>query len=413
MAPNIDNYNADELEAPAWLNEKFFKEVLIKFLNDPNVKVINFETSPATAKGDHYASVMFRGIVEYSTQKGTFSKSLIIKTMPEEDGHKKEFLGESHIFPTEISMYTEILPKLEQILAEAGEKVTFCAKCIYHTREPRQVMVFEDLVPQHYEVIRKRPASVEEIKSALAKLAKWQAVSYKLLQEKSSLFDKLQYDLTTMPNFLEQDLLKTAFPLFLESLQSVESLRKYVKYFEPLKDVVVQRWVETIREYRENRKDNTYYVLCHGDFHVKNMMFKGTDCMLLDFQMSYVGSMANDVLYAVYMLLGPDERREKYDELIYYFFTTFTNTLSKIGYKGKMPTLVEYRRQLFENRYIEIFLATTFLPTFNHMRKGNDPAEFIENADKRRELFFEKEFHDELEYLLPRMVHLGYFEQLK
>ncbi|KAH8310214.1 hypothetical protein KR044_000007 [Drosophila immigrans] len=410
MTPNIDNYNADELEAPAWLNDQFFKEVLDHHLKDPNVKVIDFKTSPATAKGDHYASVMFRGIVGYSTQHGTFSKSLIIKTMPEEEGHKKEFLGDSHIFPTEIAMYTEVIPKLEEILAEAGDKITFCARCIYHTQKPRQVMVFEDLVPQQYEVIRKRPASIEEIKSALEKLAKWQAVSYKLLHEKSGLFDKLQYDLTTMPNILEQEVITSGFPTFVESLQSVESLKKYVKYFEPLKDTIIQRWVKAIREYRDNRKDDTYYVLCHGDFHLKNMMFKGTDCMLLDFQMSYVGPLTNDVLYAVYMFLGPEERREKYDELIYHFFSTFKNTLSKIGYQGKMPSLVDYRRQLFEKRDIDIFLISTFLPTFNHMRKGKDPAEFMDDPEKRRELYREKEFLEELEFLLPRMVHLGYFE---
>ncbi|KAH8310211.1 hypothetical protein KR044_000006, partial [Drosophila immigrans] len=261
------NCNADEVDAPEWLNEQYFKDVLTHIHNDPNVKVIDYNTSPATAKGDHYASVMFRAKVNYSLQNKTTSKSLIIKTMPEVEGHKKELLGDSHIFPTEITMYTKILPKFEEILAEAGDKITFCARCIYHSLEPRQVMVFEDLVPQNYDVIRKRRATIGEIKSAMGKLAKWQAVSYKLLKEKSRLFDKLQYDLTTMPNFLDQDILKTGFPMFLDALESVDSLKKYRKYLEPIKDVIIDRWVKIIREYRENRQEDAYYVLCHGDFH--------------------------------------------------------------------------------------------------------------------------------------------------
>ncbi|KAH8399393.1 hypothetical protein KR215_009669, partial [Drosophila sulfurigaster] len=56
------------------------------------------------------------------------------------------------------------------------------------------------------------------------------------------------------------------------------------------------------------------------------------------------------------------------------------------------------------------FLMSSFLPTFNHMRKGNDPADFLEDAEKRRALFAEKDFQEELEYLIPRMVHVGYFE---
>ncbi|XP_034116519.1 uncharacterized protein LOC117576081 [Drosophila albomicans] len=413
MTPNINNYNTDELEAPAWLNDQFFKDVLVHHHNDPNVKVIEFNTSPATAKGDHYASVMFRTKVDYSLQNKTLSKSLIIKTMPEIEGHKKEFLGDSHIFPTEIAMYTEILPKFEEILSEAGDKITFCARCIYHSLEPRQVMIFEDLVLQNYEVIRKRPASLDEIKTALGKLAKWQAVSFKLLKDKSGLFDKLQYDLTTLPNFLEQDILKSGFSTFLEALDSVESLKKYRKYFEPIKDVMIERWTNIIREYRENRQEDAYYVLCHGDFHVKNMMFRGTDCMLLDFQMSYVGSITNDVLYAVYMLFNPEDRRDNYDELIYHYFTTFANTLEKIGYQGKKPSLVEFRKQLFDRKYSEIFLMSTFLPIFNHMRNGQDPAEFMENTEKCRELYHSKEYLDDLKHLLPRMLHLGYFEQLQ
>ncbi|XP_060648753.1 uncharacterized protein LOC132786275 [Drosophila nasuta] len=288
MSADIDNYNADELVAPEWLNEHFFKDVLTHDHNDPNVKVIDFKISPATAKGDHYASIMFRAEIEYSIGDEKLSKPIIIKTMPE---HKKEFLGEAKFFPTEIAMYTEVLPKLEAILREAGDETSLCAKCIYHTLEPRQVMVFEDLVPQGYSVVRKRVANLEEIKAAIAKLAKWHAVSFKLLKEDPTVFDKMKYDLTEVPNYLEQDFMKTSLPNLIKSLGKNDKLKGYLKYLEPLTETLLSRWVEIIREYRENRQEDAYYVLCHGDFHLKNMMFKGTECMLLDFQISYVGSM--------------------------------------------------------------------------------------------------------------------------
>ncbi|KAH8310212.1 hypothetical protein KR044_000005, partial [Drosophila immigrans] len=346
----IDNYNADELEAPDWLNEQFIKEVLTHDHNNPDVKVIDFKISPATAKGDHYASIMFRAEIDYSILKEKFSKPIIIKTMPEQEGHKKDFLGEAKFFQTEISMYTEVLPKLEAILRKAGEETSLCAKCIYHTLEPRQVMVFEDLVPQGFSVVRKRLANLEEIKAALLKLAKWHAVSFKLLKEDPTVFDKLKYDLTEVPNYLEQDFMKTSIPNLIKAIGQNDNLKGYLKYIEPLKDTLLSRWVKVIREYRENRKEDAYYVLCHGDFHLKNMMFRGSECMLLDFQISYVGSITNDVMYAIYLFYGPEERRDKYDELIYYYFTNFTNTLKTIGYQGTMPSLVEFRRQFFERR---------------------------------------------------------------
>ncbi|XP_060648749.1 uncharacterized protein LOC132786272 [Drosophila nasuta] len=413
MSSTNDNFNADELNPPAWMNEQFFKDILTQYSNDPDIKVLDYNISPATAKGDHYASIMFRANVDYSTQEKTLSKSLIIKTMPEEEGHKKDFLDDTHVFPTEIAMYTEILPKFEEILSEAGDETTFCARCIYHSLEPHQVMVLEDLVPHNYEVIRNRPATIEEIKSGMGQLAKWQAVSFKLLKDQTGLLDKMQYDLTTMPNFLDEDIMTTGFPMFLEALKSVESLKKYVKYFEPIKDIVIPRWVKIIREYRENRQEDAYYVLCHGDFHLKNMMFRGTDCMLIDFQLSYVGSIINDVLYAVYMILSAEDRRDKLDELIYHYFITFANTLEKIGYQGKKPSLVEFRKQIFDRKYSEIFLISTFLPIFNHVRNGEPLADLMENEELRRKLYHTKEYLDDLEHLLSRMLHLGYFEQLE
>ncbi|KAM8704337.1 hypothetical protein ACLKA7_008876 [Drosophila subpalustris] len=407
------SYNADELEAPQWLNTQFFSEVLDGYLKEPGLKVKDFKLSPASAKGDHYASVMFRGVVEYTTEKrGNSSISLIIKTMPEQEGHKKQMLDNSHVFKTEIAMYTDILPKFEAILRDAGDETTFCVPCIYHSLEPRQVMIFEDLVTKGYAVIRNRSASTEELRSALEKLAKWHAVSHKLLTDQPELFEKLQYDITTLPNMLEQEFMTASLPNFIDMLGNVEKLKPYQKYFKSMHGKLNNRWVDIIREYRENRQQNGYYVLCHGDFHLRNMMFKGLDCMLLDFQMSYVGSMANDIIYAIYMLFGPFKLGDQSNELIFHYFETFLETLETIGFVGKIPSLTEFRRQLFDKRYNDFFLLTSFLPAVTFMRNGEDVSDVIGDAQQINQLCYQTDFQKELEYILPRMLHLGYFEHL-
>lgn len=45
------------------------------------------------------------------------------------------------------------------------------------------------------------------------------------------------------------------------------------------------------------------------------------------------------------------------------------------------------------------------------MRKGQDVAELLQDPKKRSQMFYDKEYQEELEYLLPRMLHQGYFEQ--
>lgn len=93
------------------------------------LKIVNFDISPASMKGDHYASIMFRCKISYRIDDLTDSKqkTLIIKTLPDV-GMKAEMLQESKVFETEINMYTQTLPKIEQILSENGEPTKLAAE---------------------------------------------------------------------------------------------------------------------------------------------------------------------------------------------------------------------------------------------------------------------------------------------
>lgn len=88
--------------------------------------------SPASMKGDHYASAMFRCKVEYrfldKQPAEVKTISLIIKTLPVAEGMKREMLMESKVFETEIEMYTQALPKISKILAQCGEPTMLSAE---------------------------------------------------------------------------------------------------------------------------------------------------------------------------------------------------------------------------------------------------------------------------------------------
>ncbi|XP_034486159.1 uncharacterized protein LOC117790725 isoform X2 [Drosophila innubila] len=400
-------YNPDELEALEWLNAEFFTDLLKQHENVPELIVTDLKLSPASSQGDHYASVMFRAAVEYTTLKGTFSKSLIIKTMPKQGGQKKQMLDDSHIFHTEIAMYTKVLPKFEEILRKVGDNTRLCVPCVYHSLEPRQVMVFDDLVPQGYQVIRERSATIDEIHAALEKLAKWHAVSQKLLKDQPELFHKLQYNLSTLPNFLNKSFLTNALPNFIYMLNERESLQKYKKYFDSMRKDLIQKWADSLGEYHKNPRDSSLYVLCHGDFHIRNLMFKDNSCMFIDFQLSHVGPLVNDFLYAMYMFFGPEERGSRRDELITYYLQAFVDTLQKIGSQAKTPSFEEFQSQLIDNKYNEFMLLTTFLPIQIAFRKNA-----IDPLRRRTNMYNDKDYQEEVEYLLNRMHQLGYFKEV-
>ncbi|XP_016932852.4 uncharacterized protein [Drosophila suzukii] len=422
MTDKIDaeQFNDDELEAPAWLNPQFIGEILSAYEEAPELKVIDLKITPASFQGDHYASVMFRTTAEYTTSKGKFSKPLIIKTMPEQEGHKKDMLSESHIFETEIGMYCQVLPEFERILREAGDNTKLFVPCIYHSLDPRRVMIFEDLVPQGYSVIRDRPVALEELKTAFSKLAKWHAVSMKVINEQPAFLKEFKYGLFDMPTIQNDPFVTTGMKSFIEMLDNLPDLKKYKPYFEQIQEKHLKRLEAEMQEYHKNRRNDGYYVLCHGDFHLRNMMFKNNketgnheDTMLVDFQLSNLCPITVDLTYSIYMLMEPEQRRDMGKDLINYYFTVLVATLKSIGYKGDMPTQAKLWEQIHRNKYYDFFLISTFLPLILAIKSNTFKMhDLIQNPETRQKTYFLDTYVKDVTKLLPKFEKLGYFKGL-
>ncbi|XP_017140061.1 uncharacterized protein LOC108154314 isoform X1 [Drosophila miranda] len=417
--PDNDNFNADELVAPEWLNGQFITKVLSEHEKAPELKVTGLHFSPASAKGDHYASVMFRAKAEYTTRKGASIKSLIIKTMPEQEGHKKDMLGDSPIFKTEIGMYSKVLPEFESILRNAGDDAKLYVDCIYHSLEPRQVMIFEDLVEMGYTVIRDRELNLDEVRSVYSKLGKWHAASIKVQNEQPTVLKGYTTGLFEMPKFLEEVFIGTGITFFLELLDKEPELRKYKPYFESIKGDFLQGLKKEWTQMRQNPKPDQYYVLCHGDFHLRNMMFKHNkqtgvfeDCMLLDFQICSISPLTIDLIFSIYMLMEPQQRWDHWEDLLKHYFSVLVDTLKKIGYKGEMPTEDGLWQRLHQQKYYHFLLISTFLPLMWALREdGTDFGDLLQNNEKRRNCSFLEGYVKDVTILLPRLDQLGYFKQ--
>ncbi|XP_004518083.1 uncharacterized protein LOC101457352 [Ceratitis capitata] len=418
MSENLNEFNADELQAPEWLNDDFFLKVLTNCENKTNKIILNnAKISPASMKGDHYASVMFRALLDYDLDGVAQTKSVIVKTMPETEGHKKEMLGKSNIFETEINMYTDVIPRFEQILRDCGDNTVLGAPCLYSSLQPEQVIVFEDLVPSGYEVVRDRVLNETEVKAAYEKLAKWHAVSYKIGLEEPHYFDEFRRGIFTLSNIVDEPFITDGIINFVDMLKATPSLQEYLPYFEAMKPKLLDKCRASFAEYREAPQENACYALCHGDFHSKNMMFKYQsesrelkDVMLLDFQMSYFGPLVNDLIYSLYLLLDENLRLE-FNTMLYYYYTVFKSTLIKIGYNGTLPTLMQLRLDYYRCKDFEIFLVVTFLPMWYAMNDKIDDIETVmTSGDFRRRLYYSKDYIKYLEQALPRYLHLGYLE---
>ncbi|XP_052846932.1 uncharacterized protein LOC128258939 [Drosophila gunungcola] len=413
------SFHAEELNTPEWLNEQFITKVLSDYEKEPSLKVTNLAFTPASPKGDHYASIMFRARVEYTIQNGNFSKSLIIKTMPVEEGNKKDMFENSPIFKTEIGMYSKVLPECERILREVGDESKLYVDCIYHSLRPRQIIIFEDLVEMGYLVVRNRWLTQEEICSAYSKLAKIHANSMKMIMERPDFLKDFRHSMYDIPAFVDGPILNGGMGPFLELLGRIPELTKYQPHFEKIRLHFKDRMREIMLGYKNNPQPGLY-VLCHGDYHSRNMMFKHNketgrleDCMLLDFQGCIVVPMAVDLMYSIYMLMGPEQRSDELETLLNYYFSTVVETLKKIGYQGEMPTLSGFWSEMKRHRYYEFLLLSTIFPMAVGLRVYSmDLEELIYNEETRNKVYQLKETVEETKVMLARFEKSGYFEDL-
>ncbi|XP_052846969.1 uncharacterized protein LOC128258956 [Drosophila gunungcola] len=409
-----EQFNDDELEAPSWLNAQFIGDVLRTYEKAPELTVTDLKITPASAQGDHYASVMFRTTAKYTTSKGVFSKPLIIKTMPEQEGHKKDMLAESHLFSTEIGAYTKALPEFERILLAAGDDTKLYVPCIYHNLKPRQVMIFEDLVPQGYSVIRNRPVTLEELKKVFSKLAKWHAVSMKVMNEQPDFLKEFRYGLIEMPTLMTDPMVTTGMENFLNMLDKIPELTKYKPHFEKIKIDYLQRMSDVMQEYRKNFQSDGYYVMSHGDFHLRNMMFKGdNDVMFVDFQICNLCPSTVDLTYSIYMLMEPEQRWDLGKDLINYYFSVLEDTLKKVGYKAEMPTQSGLWKQIHRHKYYDFFLMSTFLPMMLAINANQlKMIDIIQDHETRKKAYFLDLYVEDIKKLLPKFEETGYFKDL-
>lgn len=91
-------------------------------------KIFKFSVGPANAKGQNYASLMYRVKLSIETnQAGLVNRNFMVK-VNHTTGPAVEMLKLVDFFPKEIEMYTTFLPKFESMYRAAGQEVRLGAR---------------------------------------------------------------------------------------------------------------------------------------------------------------------------------------------------------------------------------------------------------------------------------------------
>ncbi|EDW52348.1 uncharacterized protein LOC6611908 [Drosophila sechellia] len=168
---------------PTWLTAEYLQPRLRAYCQDDRLHVLRIWAKPATGTGENFVGVMTRIYVDYQLGDGSVvNKTYIVIQALSADVPQAEVFFEYDLYTREMDMYEFILPKLKELLQEAGLDRKLTADAIAVDRE-YNTMILEDLAPYKFvNADRVKQLDMAHTKLTLEMLAKFHAASI-VLQE--------------------------------------------------------------------------------------------------------------------------------------------------------------------------------------------------------------------------------------
>uniref|UniRef100_T1HHK6 CHK domain-containing protein n=5 Tax=Rhodnius TaxID=13248 RepID=T1HHK6_RHOPR len=315
-------------------------------------KVINFNSEGATSKGDNFTSSMKRIRFNVVLNSGKESvDSVIIKELPHLK-YSRETWIKTGIFPIEISVYRDILPAMESVMAEVQDFTEpLWPKCIDFTANEK--IILEDLTKYGYKMVKRKQAlNWDHCVLVMKSLAKFHAISV-IVHEKRlinlNIFGEHIYQRKTAQSILN-GLIKDYFrklTLTMEKSWGTEWARVIQRLrteFAPN----VMSLLSNLMKLNEKR----FNVLCHGDCWINNMMFKYSidhstpiSLKFVDFQNTFYNSPAFDLRLFLATSPNLEVRYSSYDRLIEIYYNALVKELSDYEYRGSVITLNKLKEE--------------------------------------------------------------------
>lgn len=367
ISPEVSDSLPLFLDAPEWLTENYLLDALRKYYGDHKLRITSLDARPALARGENYGGVLTRVTAEFTLRDGSSQTGhYIIKTSFEADEFCRKTMEPYDIFNREMAIYEQILPKLNSLLGEIGDDEQIFAETMAVDYD-RSSLIFEDLNVRGF-VMPDRLVGLD-LKLArivLRKLAKMHATSAVLNERECGALEG--YDRGMFNRYTDN-----YAPCFLGLLQAasrrVSQMPGFEKYAEKL-EALLPVYMELGKRVFDVCPGIN--VLAHGDLWTNNVLVqcnKATgepeDVIIIDFQYVAWGSPAIDLFYFLNSSLELDVHLHHQEELIQYYYAIFTDTLQKLRYKARVPSLhnfhLDLQKKSFYGKLSIIFLESCIL----------------------------------------------------
>ncbi|XP_030565870.1 uncharacterized protein LOC115766167 [Drosophila novamexicana] len=377
--------NSRFLDAPEWLTESYLQDALRKFYRDPKLKITALDGRPALGRGENYGGVLTRIKAEFIRSDGSsLIGHYIIKTSFESDEFARKAMEPYDIFNREMSIYEQILPKLNALLREIkdGEQIFAETMAVdYH----RSALIFQDLSARGY-VMPDRLVGLDMklARLVLRKLAKMHATSAVLNERELGALES--YDRGMFNRHTDN-----YAPCFLGMIQAASTRLAqwpgYEQYAEKL-EALVPVYMELGKRVFDVCPGIN--VLAHGDLWTNNVLVKYNestgepeDVIIIDFQYAAWGSPAIDLFYFLNSSLQLDLHLHHQEQLIQYYFEIFSSTLRKLRYKAHIPSLHKFQLEIKKKSFYAMHTSFSIFPIQRNVETDDADFNALMKSDQR------------------------------
>ncbi|KAF6209353.1 hypothetical protein GE061_015100 [Apolygus lucorum] len=326
-----------------------------RFHEEKPVEVISVDAANAAPKGNNYASLVRRVKMVCLTASGKKKCfSIIVKNELQGEGSKEAMVWP--VFRVETEMYTTILPMMEDLMEEFGDKREKLWPDLLGFRRYNMI-AFKDLSEEGYEGVERRNSlDFNHSKLVLRALSRIHAMS-KVLLERGMITEASKGKIgiasedPTM-NKWWHCLLTVVPDAMLNSWG--DEWKELAGKLRNQESVIMRNMVSLCEQY-----DKRFEVLNHGDPWMTNMLFKYMEfednfpvsIRLVDYQMFHLNSFIWDLAYFLITSTIPTVRRTRLHELFEVYQVSLEKNLNFFNYKGYVPTLEDVKSEWERTQY--------------------------------------------------------------
>ncbi|XP_055923415.1 uncharacterized protein LOC129953903 [Eupeodes corollae] len=354
-------------QPPEWLTSDFLQDVLKEYFKDNTILVKNMIVQSACSPGkvEGFASELHRATFNLvrNAEPGKFS--VIIKDHPK--GYSGMIAQKSKLFHREILSYKEILPRIEELLATIGDSTKISPACYYTTETPEPFLILEDMQVSGFKTFEKqRLLNLDYVLPTMEKLAKMHACSAVLAAKDPKLMEFFnEAPISRNPD--RKDFLGF-FPVNIRCVaEEVAQWKGFEEITEKLFKLAENVLQESLAMY--DTHVNGFQVFNLADIWINNLMFRlddtslePQDVILLDYQLAYFGSPATDINYFLFGSMNENVRKVHFKFIVREYHRHLKETLEKLNYSGKIPTLKDIHVEIIQNSLIGVIASTCLTP---------------------------------------------------